>query len=355
MEKGKITLRTVAEKVGVSPSTISYVLNGKGSKVGISSATQRNIVEVAQNLGYSPHAGARMLKMQRSHTIAMIIRRGRYGLANAVLSKMVDAAEKALSAFDYNLFINQVEVASDVEHNAEFDILDLPKPVRESAVDGIIFLSVTPGKLEREIQRCLAGRPCVQVLGTDTDFAPNFTYRSEFAGRLVARYLCQLGHRDIAYLCGPVRGKQAKATSNGFLDECKILGLNKLIEKEVNDFEVEPGYRCGMGLLKNTKKGELTAIFCGNDMIAFGVLQAAHKLGWRVPEELAVIGMDNVVACEWTSPSLTTLEIPHNDLMRQAIEYLIRTIKNEHPLPVDLPSVSIIKRDSVLPRNKMSV
>ncbi len=321
------TIHDVARRARVSASTVSHVVNGTRF---VSQATRARVEDAIGSLGFRPNALARSLRRGRSHTLGLILPDS----ANPFFAEM--GRELETSAFEAGFSV----VLCNTENDREKERLYLNVLVRNQ-VDGILLVA-TGGRsdlfeafardelpvvmLDREVSRP----------GLDSVISDHFG-----GGLLATRHLLSLGHRRIACIAGPARLSSSAQRLAGYrkaLQEAGVRGVEDLVHH--GDFHPEAGWAAARRLLRGARPP--TAIFACNDLMAFGVLRAADELGRSVPEELAVVGYDDIELARYTTPPLSTVAQPKREMARQALRLMTRRIQavplppQKRPLPVSL-------------------
>lgn len=316
-----ITLQDVARAAGVTPAAVSYALAGKGT---LSAATRARILKCATELGYRPNLVARGLVTQQTHTIGLIVG----DIANPFYGAAAQAVERTAYRAGYRAFF----VSTDRDEHLGAELL---ADLCARRVDGI--LAVSGGLPAGTVRATMAtGMPVVWCMWEDegSDLTPAVDLDYYAAGRLVADHLVALGHRRIGIVAhGPNPGapvhehrlrvagcRAGLAAAGSPLDEALLV---------FGDSTVESGAIAGRALL--TGPAPPTAVFATNDLMALGVLGAARELGVRVPDELSIVGFDDILAAAFAGPPLTTVRVDVVDIMTHATSLLLDTIAGVQP------------------------
>ncbi len=329
------TIEDVARHAGVSTATVSRVLN----QTDAVRAEPRAKVEAAvAALGYVPHAGARTMKLRRSGTIGAVFPT----VDNAIFAKAIDALQRRLTDVGHQLLIATNDYDQRTEERQALTLL-------ARGVDGLLLCGCgqRPELIERLRQRAV---PVVHVM---TWPAPSdricVGFDNARAMKQAVKYLIDMGHRRIAMLAGITHNNdRAAARVRGFreaLAAARIsLPASSLVERRYGLDQARDGTRELMAADKPP-----TAIVCGNDVLAFGALLEAHRLGVAVPQQLSIIGFDDLEMARHLQPALTTVQVPAEAMWRTAADRLIAALKGE-PLPRGVEvEVGLIVRDSTGP------
>jgi LacI family transcriptional regulator len=312
MPPERITSRQIAQVAGVSQSTVSRALRGDAT---VAEETSLRIRAAAARLGYVPNTAARALISGRVGTIAVVIA----DFANPFYSELVEALHDELTRSGFRMVL----LNERTESRGDAGLVPL---LRGQAADGMLCASATLGPRTTELLRSahvpvvLLNRS-VETREFDTVVADN-----EGGAALAAAHLAQLGHVRVGVIGGPENTSTARGRLVGFRHGLRQAGLEvdpHLVRS--NEFSHQSGYHGALELL--TQDDPPTAIFCGNDLIAFGVLDAARRLGVRVPERLSVVGFDDIAMAGWEAFALTTVRQPLTHMAREAVRILVDTVE----------------------------
>ncbi len=348
--KDKITIADVARHAGVSVSSVSNVLNGRSKRMR--SSTERHILRAIRELGYTPNLAARQLKTGHSPIIGLIVP----SVANPYFGVFARLVEEAALASGYQVLLGN----SDRDPERECRYADV---LWGYGVSGII-LGSSPVEFTH-FKKIISKGMHVVAFDRRTQEGDNFVIDSVGvdnvqAMRLITKHLLALGHRRIGFVSGPIRTVSRRARLEGYRDslaEADIEFDRQLLwEGDANDFgdaaAVEQGRQGAHFLLSKTNPP--TAVIAINDMYAFGVYAGVRDLGFKIPEDISVTGIDDIVLAEVAGPPLTTVQQPIGDIARLAVERLINRI---HGTCAELPghqmlSPKLIVRASTAPNNK---
>lgn len=309
-----VSSRDVAARAGVSQATVSRVL--AGSEV-VAPATRDRVLSAMRALGYVPNTSARAMKTGRTGTAGVVVA----DLTNPFYPQLLEELSEAFDAAGYRM---TVWVADGPHNDAALQAID------ERAVDGVVFTTATEPLVELRtalarrsplvlVNRMLPDVPCDQV-GSD----------NKPGGALVADYFLDHGRSHVAFIGGD---KEAATTADrhaGFRERLLARGAPEPATA-FGEYTHDSGFRSTVRLLRSPAPP--AAIFCSNDLLAFGALDAARSLGVQVPGELWVIGYDDVAMASWPSLDLTTVrqDIPY--LAEQAVCLLLSRISDPSTAP----------------------
>ncbi|MCU1233383.1 MAG: transcriptional regulator, LacI family [Candidatus Solibacter sp.] len=332
-----ITIKDVARESGVNVSTVSRALNGE---YGVHSDTRELVLAVAERLQYRPNRVARGLVTGRSHTLALVVS----DIRNPFFAEVARGAEDAAYASDYDLVLCNSDLDAEKQ-------LRYVESLMEKRVDGILMNSVAELSKKQVEQLSNVGVPIVLL----NRAAPRNAFSTicadnDAGGVLAAEYLWKLGHRKIAHLTGPRHHGNMTERANGFvraLSEARK-PVKPVVLHGKNNFQ--GGMELAQKLLAQHE--DVTAIFAASDMMAFGAIRALMEAGKRIPEDVSVIGFDNVELSTIVNPPLTTIHQPKYEIGQAAVEILLRLAgRGEHQAPEHrVFGVHLIERRSCMER-----
>mgnify|MGYP006268484151 CR=1 FL=1 len=328
------SIRDVARLAGVSISTVSRVVSGSAN---VEPTTRNRVRKVIEETGYRPNLNARSLRSRSGQLVGLALPK----IVHDTFSTIIHHAEKEANRMGYGLIIGNTN--DDPERERAF-IQDL----LARHVDAIIFSRVSDSSHlpDRVRER---GLPIVVIdRGIEHDTIPSIETDNYGAGRMVATMFLQGGHRRIATVTGPQNVKLVRDRDRGFLDTLHTAGVEVLPEYHVeSNFEYEGGVLAGKQLLE---RGSLpTAIWAQSDMIAVGLLKVFQAAGVRVPDDVSLVGMDNVPVSKMVTPALTSVDQSFEEFCRRAFYIIHEQLEDPTYQPpetlVQIPS-SIVIRES---------
>ncbi len=325
------TIRDVALRAGVSTATVSRVLAGIGNP---RPSTSDAVMDAVAALDYRPSGVARSLRMKRTRTLGLIIT----DIQNPFFPELVRAADLAARGLDYSILLGS---AAYDEHRA-MHYLSL---MVDRRVDGLIIASSQVS--DESLKWLLASPVPAVVVNAETHELPVPVITSDNAGgaRLAVEHLVALGHRRIAYIRGPATYTADAPRQAGFRAACEAAGLSPADTPEVDgDGQFEGGEQAMTELLG--RRRDLTAVVGYNDITAIGALRALRAARVRVPEDMSVIGIDDIAAAAWVVPALTTVAQQKGEMGRLAVERLVAAIEDpEHAVAPDTVHLPMVLRD----------
>ncbi|MDJ0943230.1 MAG: LacI family DNA-binding transcriptional regulator [Kiloniellales bacterium] len=329
-----ITIKDVAQAAGVSVTTVSHVLNATRHVAPRTSARVRSVIA---ELGFRPSAVARALKADRTRSIGMLVTSS----TNPFFAEVIRGVEEGCFARGYSLILCNT---GDVSERLESYLATLVA----KRIDG---LAVMTTNLDRRFFHRLGARRPLPVVAIDTLNVPDTTIvndDSEAGGRLAGRYLVQRGFRRLAVIAGMEDHPRSRERLAGFRAALAEAGLT--LDPALvlpSDLTVGGGFAAMGALLDRTRDDPPEAVFCLNDLLAVGGLCALDKRGLSVPDDISIIGYDDIELAAYTVPPLTTVRQPAAEIGHRAAELLIAQIESGAAVDsVALPPV-LIERESV--------
>lgn len=331
------TIRDVAERAGVSTASVSRVLAGAGRPRAATDAAVRAAVA---ELGYRPSSIARSLRTRRTGTFGLLVSE----VQNPFFPALVDSVADAARGLGRSVVLGTV--AGD-------GLADLERML-ERSVDGLI---VAWGRLSPVTWRWIAEAPIpIVVVNSEPDgVAVPIVVSDTYAGtREAVGHLVGLGHRRIGYLRGPADSPTTGVRLAGFVAGCAAAGIAREATPVVDGSTVEDAESATRRLL--VANPTLTAVATYNDLAAIGAIRAVHGLGGRVPEDVSVVGFDDIPAASWVTPPLTTVAQAKRELGRIAAERLVSLVTGERPFAgrdrelVRVPTELVVRGSTAAPR-----
>ena len=305
--RSRVTVREVADDVGVSIATVSYVLNDRGS---VSDEVRRKVRRAAAKLGYRQNRAARAMKIGRTDIIGLIIP----NIENPFFATLVQSVLQEAQRRDHQVFVVDTEGSHESEIKAMRGLVAqgvdgvIVFPIDDSDLDPIRALDVPVVVLDRE-------NPNLDLIQAE--------YRN--GGRMIAEHLLELGHRRFGLLEAPQVVTSGRERSRGFIEtlseECVVAWrLEERFAIELSD----DARAC-------LRRPDVTAIVCGNDQIAMAAVAYLQRCGNRVPEDVSVVGFDDIPFASLTSPTLTTVRMPTAAMGVEAVNLLIKRLRPDVP------------------------
>jgi len=313
--RSRVTIRDVADRVGVHPSTVSRVLN-PATRGRITPEIVAKVNAVAAELGYRPNQTARGLRTNRTQTIGVLIP----DITNPLFPPIIRGIEDGLGAHGYTAILGNTDNIAARETEAV-------ATMRARQVDGLIL--ATARRDDPIVAECIAeGLPLVLVNRTaDADGVSSIVNDDALGIALAVRHLKTLGHTRIAHIAGPRSLSTGEARRRSFLEIIKAEGLeaDEVLVAETSAFSEDEGLRACADLI--ARDLEFTAIVAANDLIALGAYEAISDAGLTCPDDISVTGFNDMPFVDRLTPPLTTVRIPHYELGREAGRRLVELIE----------------------------
>ncbi|MED4300783.1 LacI family DNA-binding transcriptional regulator [Geobacillus stearothermophilus] len=317
------SIKDVAKRANVSTATVSRVLRNTGN---VTEETRQRVLEAIEALNYQPNVLGRYLRRMETETVLVVVP----DITNPFFSKVLRGIEAVALKHGYQVLLGDTQNDARLEEQY-LNVL----PQRQ--VDGMIFLTA---RIRKELVEEMARQfpivlACEYLEGTDI---PTVSIDNISSARKATEYLIRLGHRRIAHLSGPMDVILSRDRLRGYyqaLAQHEIEVDAALVQE--GDFTYESGYHLTLKLLALEKPP--TAIFAANDEMAIGAVKAIRHRGGRVPDDVAVVGFDDIHMASIFEPSLTTIAQPMFEIGQKAMELLLRLIEG----------IDVERRQLVLP------
>ncbi|NBI42741.1 substrate-binding domain-containing protein [[Haemophilus] felis] len=326
------TMKDIARIAKVSTSTVSHVINNSRF---VSDEIREKVMRVVKELNYTPSALARSLKVKETKTIGLLVT----ATDNPFFAEVVSGVEQYCHQHHYNLILSST--AGDKDR-----LLNNLQTLVQKQVDGLLLMCADARfQIGRDLNLPL---PFVIMDWWPTDQSADKIFEnSEYGGYLATKTLIDYGHRHIAIITGNLKKSLAQNRLAGYqkaLTEANIpLNPAWIIEE---NFDIEGGISGMQKVLNLTPRP--TAVFACNDSIALGAYQTLWRQGLRVPQDMSVIGYDNIHLAQYMSPPLSTINQPKAELGKLAVETLLQRIKNpQENYRTLLLEPEIIERESI--------
>ena len=332
----RITLKKLAEHLGLSRTTISMILNDVPEATRFPEKTRQRVVESAKKLGYRPNYFARSLGSRRTYLIGVVAPDFGNGFEAAVLSGF----ERRLLNTEYTSLVATHLWSPELLRRHLETLCD-------RGVEGLLLINSTPSESP--------GIPAVTIC---TDRSPIWSTRisidNAFGIRKAINHLANLGHREIAFIKGPEGSGDTQERWNAVLSTCKAVGVRvdprltiQLERLEPGTRETEAGRIAAEDLLR--RKRPFTALVAFNDISALGAMTALREAGHKVPEDVSVMGFDDIEFASIAYPALTTIRQPLQEMGATAAELLIRKFADDESVQNIRLRPELIVRSSTCP------
>lgn len=327
----KITIKDIAKLGGVSIATVSKIINGKDHDIG--EATKKRIELIMKEENYVPNRLARSLVTKKTKTIGLVIP----DITNPFFPEIVRGAEDKAQEEGYSIFFCNSDDSLEKEEKYIQNLM-------EKMVDGIIFTAsskrITEGELlsNANIPMVLVDR---QI--ESKNIRTSILVDNKEGAKIAIKHLIELGHKKILHLTGPKEARITQARLEGYketLEESKIDIDENLIQ--FGEYKMGSGYEGILDILN--RNIDFTAIFCGNDMIALGVMKALKEKKIKVPKDISIVGFDDIYVSSLIHPSLTTISQPKYQMGYKAVAVMIDILEGRiqsHENMILMPELKI--------------
>jgi len=339
-----VSITDVAKKANVSISTVSRVLSGSSHPV--SAKTRARVLEAAETLNYSPSALAKAMVTRATHIVGVIIGDATDPYFAAIVRGIEDVAREQ----GYLVIVCNSDRIPAIE-------IQYLNTLRRYRIDGIIFAGggLTDDEYLNNINQAMEnfqrrGAVCVSLA---KHLFPSFAvlFDNKQMVKDAFDYLIGLGHRSIAYISGPELLTTTRLRLNGYQLALKDHGLDLISELIFKgDYNYESGLRVAESLDALPEKP--TAVLASNDMMGIGCLVRLKELGYRIPQEISVMGIDDIITTQFVDPPLTTISLPLYDLGATGMESLIKLRNGEitNSDAITLPHHLVVRKSTAPPR-----
>jgi DNA-binding LacI/PurR family transcriptional regulator len=336
---GHVNLRTLAEHLELSQTTVSLVLNNSPSAKSIPQETRNRVLEAATRLNYRPNYFARSLRQSRSMSVGVLAP----DLSEGYFTRVMSGVVKELTNAHYFYFT--------ACHDWNKDLIEqYPRMLVERAVDGFLLLNTPAEQIAVPV-------PVVAISAhSPMQNVTNIVLDHHKAVGIALKHLFELGHRRIAFMRGPKAIPDSDFRWQSIQEVAGEIGLRidpSLVVRidatgwssETGQHPMAPeiGYKPMQALLKETK--DFTAVFCFNDISAIGAIRALKDVGLRVPEDVSVVGFDDIQSAAYSTPSLTTVRQPLFEMGQKGAKILLDRIGNRD---ADYPSEIVVEPELVI-------
>lgn len=328
-----VTLKEVAELAGVSRSAVSRTFTDGAS---VSEKTRRKVEKAATELGYAPSLIARSLATRRTKLVGLVAN----NFQNPVFLEVFDLYTEALQRLELRPLLVNMSHETDPEKSLSM--------LRQYNVDGVIVATSTlPPSFARVFHK--AGVPVVHTFGKFDDRSNVHVVgiNNVRCGQMAAQTLVDRGYESVAVIAGPKSATSTQDRVRGFVDRMEELGLKVAAIRYATAYSYPAGLKAGDALFAKQK---VDAIFCGDDLVCMGAMDAARARGLRVPDDIGFLGFNDMSISNWRAYDLTTIRQPIRDIILSSIELVVATINDPDRMPeVRLFPCTIVERNSLRP------
>ncbi|GIN71607.1 LacI family transcriptional regulator [Bacillus sp. J14TS2] len=332
-----VSIKKIAELAGVSMSTASFILNGKGDEARIAKATQKKVLELARELGYSPNIAARRLRGGKGNMVPVIAIFWTIDTRTSLISRFLRGIN-----FSYHSHESEFELVIQPYVNSE--LKNVKSLFTGNNFNGAIIANASDEDL-LHLENNEVNVPIVLYQRKSKKFS-SVLVDSVQTGSDVARLFHSRKHKNVGLIQPSISSQAVQLRKEGFLNELKkyemYLSDQHIIE---GDFSEEGGYHCALELINQQILP--SAIFSLSDHMAIGALAAFHKAGINIPKDIEMIGYDDNENSRFSIPSLTTVHLPVEDMANECLNILLELIHQKAKQPIAREwTTSIVIRDS---------
>jgi DNA-binding LacI/PurR family transcriptional regulator len=323
----------VARLAGVSHQTVSRVINASSS---VSPATRERVLDAMRQLDYRPNPAAKSLVTGRSRTLGVVsFDTTLFGPASILAS--IEQAARAVRYAVSVVSLTTVDRAS---------VLDAVERLRDQSVAGIVVVAPTAATFAA-LRVVPPHTPLVAVQGDPRLDVPVVAVDQVHGARMASEHLLRLGHPTVWHVRGPKGWPEASGRVQGWREALRAAGVAPLEAPLSGDWSAASGYRAGLAL---AGRPEVSAVFVANDLMALGLLRAMHERGRRVPEDVSVVGFDDIREAAYLTPPLATVHQPFDEVGRRSLQLLMEQIDaGERIQRRDIVSPKLVPRASAAP------
>jgi len=338
MKSRSVALDDIAQRAGVSTATVSRALNEQTSSL-VSTEARERIQGLAREMNYRVHSGARGLRRQRTEVIALINRAPHRQVSDPFLSEFTGEVCEALEQHGYDVLL-----AHRAQHGGDW----IDRLVRGRRVDGLVITHRATRDpdldelTEMGVPFAVLGRPFdgQHYVSTGSD--------NDHGGYLAGRHLIELGQRRIAVITGPLSKTESNERFHGFVRALQDAAVPLPPECVVQTDYQLPLVQEGMARLLAMRPA-ITAVFVASDMMAIAALEVIQRQGWRVPDDISVVGFDDIPLAAYTSPSLTTVRQDIRRIGHLLAEQVVARIEGRTVESATLPVELVLRSSTAAP------
>ncbi|HOJ92469.1 MAG TPA: LacI family DNA-binding transcriptional regulator [Dictyoglomaceae bacterium] len=324
--KRKVTLKDIAKAAEVSVSAVSFALNNKGS---LNPETKTKILKVAQELGYIPEK-----EFKKTYTIGLVIS----DVTNPFYPAVITGVESVLLKHEYSLFLCNTDydpnlgctsIKRFIDRNVDGAII-MTNRLDDSTIELLKLHNIPVVVFDRSIEG-------LDVSGLLVDFQSGISE--------AVTHLVNLGHTDIAIITGPLDLETAQARLRAFKMALKRYHIELSEDRIVEgDFKMKSGEEAMRKVLKMDPRP--TAVFVSNDMMAIGALREAQNQGVKVPEEISIVGLDDIMMSSYVNPPLTTVVFPQQEVGSKAAELILKYIEHGEKIVSYIHTYLVVRKST---------
>ncbi len=328
------SIQDVARLAGVSAQTVSRVSTGSQP---VKEDTRKRVVSAMEKLGYTPNRAARALRNGKFHSVGVISQRFERTGETLTIASITDALEER----GYSISLFQAHQPQSSER------LNDPKKMLDQTVDGLIIVHAGDS-----VHRGLSVPRALPVAVSDSRLRGEYpsVLSTQIQGSIDAvEHLLSLGHRTVHHIAGHPESHPAADRKDTWYNHLVSLGIRPP-QPWQGDWTAQSGYQAGQEIARDP---EVTAVYCANDEMAFGLIRALHEHGRRVPEDVSIVGFDAISLSEFSAPPLTTIKQNFPKMGRELVRIVLEQIESGTPAPptnLPVPTELIVRGSTAPPR-----
>lgn len=326
-----VTLKEVAARAGVSRSAVSRTYTEGAS---VSDKTRKKVEKASKELGYSPSLIARSLATNRTKLIGLVAN----NFQNPIFLEVFDLYTRALQERGLRPLLVNLTNETNPEHSVGM--------LRQYNVDGVIVATSTlPPRFAHAFKN--ANLPVVHAFGRFEQGSPVHVVGidNRACGRMAADTLLRNGYKSIAFLGGPKNATSTQDRADGFLSQLYSSGVKVVAETYANAYNYEAGQKAMQELMDGSK---IDAIFCGDDLICMGAMDAARSNGLSIPDDIGFLGFNDMNMASWSAYNLSTIRQPTPDIILSSIELVVSLVDDpQRALETRIFPCSVVERGTL--------
>jgi len=334
------TIQEVASAAGVSTATVSRALSNPEV---VAKATRRKVMNAVAALEYSPNAAAKSLRTLRTGKLLVTVP----DIANPFFSLIIQGIEEAAQREGYAVLLG--DTRQEPQREERYALM-----LRRKEADGLIFLG---HRLPKTLAGWMREHSATAPVVNGCEFSPRLGVPSAHIDNAAAAHqamdhLYRLGHRRIGLITGPLVSPLSRDRLRGAMSRAAAQNAKRQLAVVHGDFSIDSGIAAAAQLLKQADSP--TAVFCFNDEMAIGVMDYAHRRKLRVPDDLSVVGFDDIRFARYLTPALTTISQPMLDIGRETVRLLLEILRDSKakPASVTLAHKLLIRASTAAPRKR---
>ena len=335
-EKKNLTISDIAKIADVSPTAVSFVLNNKS---GISDETRKRVNDVIAKTGFTPNVHTRRLNLGKSFNVTVVMQSQVSSLHDVYFFDIIYGILAEAKALGYSVLFTTLDNDADREL--------LLRTINEKSTDGLIFLMDLDPVTLSFVKEADIPHIIVDSHLTDDDIYPQVRVDYKEASFMATEYLIKAGHRKIAFIGMKKSPNYYTSTFEGYKDALKQYGLSLKSSWIKSDaIDEHSAYKCMHSILDRCSELP-TAVFCVSDIFAIGAIKCIKEYGLTVPDDISIIGVDNIIVSSYIEPPLTTVNINEKEMGHTTMRMMYDFVNDKNATSIEYIQGSLIERGSV--------